>query len=73
MYPIYTPGNKKLFKQYLVKLAQTENLLSIGRLGLFRYYDMDEAMEWCLENIDLVENYPRLSPTQRMALLTKVK
>lgn len=73
MYPIYTPANKKLFNQYLAKLVRTENLLSIGRLGLFRYYDMDEAMEWCLENVDMVENYPTLSPEERMALLTKVK
>ena len=73
MYPVYTSKNKKLFNKYLVRLVRTKNLLSIGRLGLFRYYDMDEAIAWCLDNIDAVENYLFLSPEKRMALLSKVK
>ena len=73
MYPVYTPGNKKLFNKYLARLVRTKHLLSIGRLGLFRYYDMDEAIAWCLDNIDAVEVYPSLGPKERMALLTKAK
>ena len=73
MYPVYTSENKKLFNQYLARLVRIKNLISIGRLGLFRYYDMDEAVEWCLDNIDAVENYPALTPEKRMELLTRSK
>ena len=73
MYPVYTYQNKRLFDKYLAHLVRIRNLISIGRLGLFRYYDMDEAMEWCLDNIDTVENYPALNPEERMELLTKVR
>ncbi|MCX5692528.1 MAG: hypothetical protein NTX47_02405 [Candidatus Omnitrophica bacterium] len=73
MYPVYTSENKKLFNKYLACLVRIKNLLSIGRLGLFRYYDMDEATEWCLDNINAVENYPALNLEERMELLTKVR
>ncbi len=70
MYPLYTAENKKLFNAYLAHLAKIRNLISIGRLGLFRYYDMDEAVKWCLDNIDTVEGYPALSAEERIRWLS---
>jgi UDP-galactopyranose mutase len=72
MYPVYTAENKMLFDKYLNRLVRAKNILSIGRLGLFRYYDMDEAVKWCLDNIEAVENYPNLSIEKKMELLTRV-
>jgi UDP-galactopyranose mutase len=73
MYPLCTSENKKLFNQYLARLVQIKNLLSIGRLGLFSYYDMDETVAWCLDHIEMVENYPALNSEKRMELLTSVR
>jgi UDP-galactopyranose mutase len=73
MYPIYTPENERIFNKYLKRLVRVKNLISIGRLGLFRYYDMDEAMAWCFDNLDAVENYPALSHEERVRLLTRVR
>ncbi|MBU1912658.1 MAG: NAD(P)-binding protein [Candidatus Omnitrophica bacterium] len=70
MYPIYTSQNKKLFNKYLTHLIMVKNLISVGRLGLFRYYDMDKTVEWCLDNIDMVENYPSLTPAERIQWLS---
>ena len=70
MYPVYTFQNKELFNKYLTHLVEVKNLISVGRLGLFRYYDMDEAVEWCLDNIDTVENYLSLTPAERIRWLS---
>ncbi len=71
MYPLYTAKNRMLCNKYLEHVAKIKNLISIGRLGLFRYYDMDKAIEWCLDNIDTIENYPSLGPEERMKILLR--
>jgi len=73
MYPIYTSKNRNLFHKYLEHLVKIKNLISIGRLGLFRYYDMDEAAEWCLNNIKTIEGYLELSPDKKMQFFTQSK
>lgn len=70
MYPLYNAENKNILDKYLRHLVKIRNLISIGRLGLFRYYDMDEAIRWCLENIRYIENYTKLSPERKKQLLT---
>lgn len=70
MCPLYTLENKRILNEYLLHLVKIKNLVSIGRLGLFKYYDMDEVIEWCLDNINAVENYITLGPDRRMQLLT---
>jgi hypothetical protein len=34
---------------------------------------MDAAVEWCLDNIDTVENYLALCPEDKMEFLTKAR
>lgn len=70
MYPMYNSKNKAILNEYLRHLVKIKNVISIGRLGLFRYYDMDEALAWCLENIGHIENYTALNPETRMRLFT---
>lgn len=49
-YPINNDKNKKLYKDY-VKLAQTEtpNVIFGGRLGQYRYYNMDQTIMAALQ------------------------
>lgn len=70
MYPLYNSENMDILNKYSLHLAKIKNVISAGRLGLFRYYDMDEAIKWCLENIGYIENYTALNPETRMRLLT---
>ena len=69
MYPLYNSANKSILNEYLLHLVKIKNLISIGRLGLFRYYDMDDAVRWCIDNAGAIENYPNLDPEKRLQLL----
>jgi protoporphyrinogen oxidase len=44
-YPLFEVGYEKYFKEIATYLAGFENLQSTGRSGLFRYYNMDHAIE----------------------------
>ena len=70
MYPLYNSENKEILTKYLRHLVKIKNVISIGRLGLFKYYDMDDTIAWCLKNIDAIDSYITLNPEQRMQLLT---
>lgn len=43
-YPFPDAANAALFERYRQRAAQITNLLVCGRLGEYRYYDMDQAM-----------------------------
>lgn len=47
-YPVNTPDAAALLRQYQTEAARIPNLVVGGRLGSFRYYDMDLAMEAAL-------------------------
>lgn len=68
-HPFFTVGSKKTLQRYLVSVAKIKNVIPVGRLGLFRYYDMDEAVEWCLNNVGAIERYKDLTFEERMKLL----
>lgn len=43
-YPFPDSGNRALFKRYQERLAGRRDVLVCGRLGEYRYYDMDQAI-----------------------------
>lgn len=53
-YPILTPENIELYEKYKYLSRDYKNLYFLGRLGDYKYYDMDKAAERaleCFENI----------------------
>lgn len=44
-YPIISSQNTEVYKLYLEKAKQIENLVICGRLADYRYYNMDEVIE----------------------------
>ena len=48
-YPISNPESAALLKRYQDEAAEIPNLVVGGRLGGYRYYDMDQAMAAALE------------------------
>lgn len=50
-YPVNDPPNMELYREY-EKLAQEEQVLFGGRLGEYRYYDMDQVIAAALEKLD---------------------
>lgn len=47
-YPVNDERNEKLFKEYQKLAEAEENVLFGGRLGQYRYYDMDKVIEAAL-------------------------
>ncbi len=50
-YPVNDERNNRLFGEYQKLAAQEENVLFGGRLGQYRYYDMDKCLEAALEMV----------------------
>lgn len=51
-YPINDERNNKLFGAYSQLAAQEKNVLFGGRLGQYRYYDMDKVIEAALDMVE---------------------
>jgi UDP-galactopyranose mutase len=65
MYPVATRENVKVFDRYLRAICRSGNICPLGRLGLFKYLDMDKAVEMAMAMVPIVEKYPRLSAVER--------
>ncbi|EAI3154471.1 UDP-galactopyranose mutase, partial [Campylobacter jejuni] len=48
-YPIPNDENQKLYEKYLKESAKLRNVHFLGRLGDYKYYDMDKAVERVLK------------------------
>jgi len=55
-YPINNECNDKLFAEYQKLAEQEENVLFGGRLGQYKYYDMDKVIEAALEMVSAQGN-----------------
>lgn len=51
-YPINTPKDKAMYKQYVELAAQEANVIFGGRLGTYRYLDMHQAIAAALHAFD---------------------
>lgn len=43
-YPVFTAGNQKRFEQYKTLAAQYPQLIPLGRLAEYKYFNMDDAV-----------------------------
>jgi len=50
-YPIFTEDSKKMYGKYLAKATKIKNLVPIGRLAEYKYYDMDDVVEKALAEV----------------------
>jgi UDP-galactopyranose mutase len=48
-YPIFTDENQEKYNKYLEYSKQWKNLILLGRLAEYKYYDMDDMVERALE------------------------
>jgi len=53
-YPINDDDNNLLFEQYRLMAQKTENVIFGGRLGNYKYYDMDKVIEQVLKIKNLI-------------------
>ena len=50
-YPINNDGNNALYKKYEQLASQEKNVIFGGRLGKYKYYDMDKVIEAALQAV----------------------
>ncbi|RBQ26581.1 MULTISPECIES: UDP-galactopyranose mutase [Arcobacteraceae] len=48
-YPIFTQENQKKYNQYLEYSQEFQNLILVGRLAEYKYYDIDDIVKRALE------------------------
>jgi len=48
-YPVNTEENQKVYEKYLYDALQEKNVLIGGRLGDYKYYDMDQTIDAALD------------------------
>jgi UDP-galactopyranose mutase len=65
MYPIRTKKNLKIFDNYLKEACKSKKIIPMGRLGLYKYLDMDKAVALSFNMIDLIEKWRDKSPKAR--------
>ncbi len=54
-YPIPNDKSAELYNKYLTKAKELKNVYFLGRLGDYKYYDMDKAINRALELFDEVK------------------
>lgn len=67
MYPVNTPQSEARFQLYLRSLIKNHpRLIPTGRLGLFKYLDMDKAVKLSLEIVPTVELWNGLESAAKL-------
>ena len=51
-YPVNDEKNGNLYQQYLLKAKQERNIIFGGRLGEYKYYDMDQVIASALQKVN---------------------
>lgn len=58
-YPIVKNENNELYAKYLEKIKDLPNVYFLGRLGDYKYYDMDKAINRALELFESIKDRPK--------------
>ena len=48
-YPFFTENNRKLYMRYKKEARKLNNLILLGRLAEYKYYDMDDVIRRALD------------------------
>ena len=73
VYPIATFQNINLFKGLLSKLSECENIMTIGRLGLYSYISMDSCVHQCFAIMETLSSWKRFSILEKMNCYDKIR
>lgn len=72
-YPFYTQESEHLFNKYLIEASKIDNLLVLGRLGLYIYLTMSDIIKICLKFKDFIYEYPSLTFKERLKRYNKIR
>lgn len=73
LYPRLDERNIKLFKKYLNETAKYENIISFGRLGLYKYLTSDTTIEMVFRLRKYLSSWRKMSPSKRVLAYKKIR
>jgi UDP-galactopyranose mutase len=73
MYPVNTPESEARYDRYLRRICESSRLCPMGRLGLFKYLDMDKAVEMSMIFAAHVEHFLEMSAIKRYEFLRETR
>ena len=56
IYPILNPQNQAIYNQYLAEAKKLPNVHFLGRLGAYRYYDMNRTIAGAFETFNNISS-----------------
>ena len=56
-YPVPSPANQSLYEQYVARATGTPDVTFLGRLGTYRYYNMDQVVGQALSTYQRLEQH----------------
>jgi UDP-galactopyranose mutase len=65
LYPFTDKKNLKNFEKHIIDLSKINNIISFGRLGLYKYLTTDTTVEMAFRLLPFVSKWKKLSPTKR--------
>ena len=72
LYPIYTKRNIDLFDKYLIEACKSDKIIPVGRLGLYKYLEMSQAISLAMNMIPLIDRWKKLTPKSRYLEIKKL-
>jgi len=66
LYPFTDKKNNILFEKYLSEIAKIKNVISFGRLGLYKYLTSDTTVEMAFRLMPFINNWKNLNNENRL-------
>ena len=73
LYPKLDQKNLKLFKKYLSETAKFKNIVTFGRLGLFKYLTSDTTIEMAFRFRKFLNSWKNMSVKKRILAYEKIR
>ncbi len=73
LYPVNTPAAEKTYGHVLGQMLRHTTIMPIGRLGLFKYMNMDTAIETSMAMADYVGIWSDMHYLKRMEIIEHVR
>jgi UDP-galactopyranose mutase len=73
LYPFTDDKSTALFDRYLRDAAQCPDLVSFGRMGLYKYLTTDTTVEMAFRTLPLIEEWPHMTPERRLRAYQEIR
>ena len=73
LYPRLDEKNISLFNKYLIETAKIKDLISFGRLGLYKYLTSDTTIEMVFRLRKYINNWKKMSHQNRILAYKKIR